>query len=179
VFSKNRLAYVTLIVSIVSIVIIAIIAVISTTRLANSHNANYYSQLNQLSSLNASIVYNSISYNTTFYAAETVQQQEQGYMNVSQPSSTCFKDCGMVFTFSGYMQTCFWMKNTEFPIKQLWLREISPGIYNITAIVNATPYNTTPICNTGNDVLELPSNEIIDGLLNVSMINRNYVIRIS
>lgn len=177
--SKNPFAYVAFIVSIVSIVIIAIIVVILTVGLANFHNANPYSQLNQLSSLNASIVYNSISYNTTFYAAETAQQQEQGYMNVSQPSSTCFKDCGMIFTFSGYMQTCFWMKNTKFPIKQLWLKEISPGIYNITAIANATPYNTTSICNMGNDVLELPSNEIIDGLLNVSMINRDYVIRIS
>ena len=120
------------------------------------HHANGYSQLDELRAVNASIIYNGTYYNATFYVAATAQQQEQGYMNVSQPASPCSAYCGMLFPFAGYVQSCFWMKNTRFPIRQIWLEESSPGVYGITLIANATPYNT----------------------LNVSLINSKYILKI-
>ena len=92
------------------------------------------------------------------YLAANLTQQEQGYMN-----QTGIGDCngikpciGMLFVFQNSSSQCFWMKNTEIPLKQVWINNGA-----ITRIYNATPYSTDVICGYGNWVLETGINQSI------------------
>ena len=86
------------------------------------------------------------------YIANTLQQQQQGYMN-----QTSLGDCnglpgclGMLFVFNRSGDLCFWMENTGIPLEQSWLDQ--NGI--VTYVYNATPYSTTNKCAFGTMVLE-------------------------
>ncbi len=90
--------------------------------------------------------------NYTVYVASNISQQEQGYMN-----QTGLGDCGggvnclgMLFLFGSQGEECFWMKNTEIPLKQMWIA--SNGM--ITYSADAVPYSTSVICANGSMVLE-------------------------
>jgi uncharacterized membrane protein (UPF0127 family) len=99
-------------------------------------------------------------------------------MNYSKPNNTCYSKCGMLFPFAYYTESCFWMKNTYFPIRQMWLKSIGNNSYIVTYVFDAKPLNTTPVCSYGNAVLEIPSNEKIDNLINASSIGIGDIIKI-
>ncbi|MGC8496134.1 MAG: DUF192 domain-containing protein [Candidatus Micrarchaeia archaeon] len=157
----------------------AAIALILMASALSHHGTNY----NQLASLQVApfrIFNGGKSYNTSVYLAITASQQAQGYMNVSINSSnmSCNQRCGMLFPFGSMQYVCFWMKNTKFPIRQFWLKEVNSTangtFYSVVKAENASPYNLSSICGTGNAVLELPLNYRIKGL-NVSAIGQNNI----
>ena len=93
------------------------------------------------------------------YVAENLSQQREGYMN--QPS---LGDCGgrspcigMLFQFHNTSDYCFWMKNTEIPLKQIWIAQNGLVVYT----ANAAPYSTQNICYIGTSVLETATNSSI------------------
>ena len=98
------------------------------------------------------VISNNSTENYTVYVASNISQQERGYMN-----QTSLGDCGgganclgMLFLFDHQGEECFWMKNTEIPLKQMWIA--SNGM--ITYSANAVPYSTSVICANGSMVLE-------------------------
>ena len=167
----DRIVYILLIIFLVLIVF----------WLNNFHNINTI-PLNSFEIKNMEIFIGNNTYNTTIYVAATPKEQEQGYMNVSISNYSCKYKCGMLFPFTNMSYVCFWMKNTEFPIKQIWLKQINKTknytIYSIVKIANALPYNTTPICAYGSAVLEIPSQYNINGL-NVSKISNKTIFKIN
>ncbi len=86
------------------------------------------------------------------YVASNYSQQAQGYMNqTSLGDCTGRPNClGMLFVFGYQGDECFWMKNTEIALKQLWISD--NGV--VTYSANAIPYSTTSICASGSMVLE-------------------------
>lgn len=92
------------------------------------------------------------------YVASSTAEQERGLMyQRSMGSCGGLGDCyGMLFVFPNASDECFWMKNTEMPLKQFW---ITSNL--ITAQVNGTPYSTKTYCNTGGWVLEAPANSTL------------------
>lgn len=101
------------------------------------------------------------SNSTSYYAyfAQTTAQQELGYMN-----QTWIGDCnmhapclGMVFDIGNQSNICFWMKNTEIPLKQIWISNTG----TVTYIYNGIPYSTVSICSPGTYVLETSINSTI------------------
>jgi len=130
-------------------------------------------QLSLLKSCGLTIIASNNTYNTTIYEAITQAEQEQGYMNVSIVGKNveCKNNCGMLFPFNTPQESCFWMKDTEFQIKQIWLNE-SGGEARVVYIENASPYSTNIVCAYGNAVLELPMNYTISNL-SVSKIGYN------
>lgn len=99
---------------------------------------------------------NSLTYGV--YLALTPLQQQIGLMNVSSIGNCDgLGNCiGMLFVFQNVSQQCFWMKNTEIPLKQDW---ITNG--TVTSQVNATAYSTVAYCHQGNMVLETATNSSI------------------
>ncbi|MCW6159998.1 MAG: DUF192 domain-containing protein [Candidatus Micrarchaeales archaeon] len=98
------------------------------------------------------VISNNSTENYTVYVASNISQQEQGYMN-----QTSIGDCGgeanclgMLFPFGYQGEECFWMKNTEIPLKQMWIA----GNGLITYSADAVPYSTSVICANGSMVLE-------------------------
>jgi uncharacterized membrane protein (UPF0127 family) len=93
------------------------------------------------------------------YIAQNLYQQELGYMN-----QTSLGDCaahspclGMLFQFQNTSDYCFWMENTEIPLKQVWISQNGTVIYE----ANATPYSVQNICHVGISVLETSPNQAI------------------
>jgi len=148
----------------IAIVLAALILVLLTFSLTLQQKA-MTNQLSLLKSCDLAIIANNNIYNTTIYEAITQAEQEQGYMNVSIVGKNveCKNNCGMLFPFNTLQESCFWMKNTEFPIKQIWLNE-SGGEAKVVYIENASPYSTNIVCGYGNAVLELPMNYTISNL---------------
>ena len=56
----------------------------------------------------------------------------------------------MLFAFSNYSNVCFWMENTEIPLKQIWIAA-NGSVVNES---DAVPYSTALICHNGKAVLE-------------------------
>jgi uncharacterized membrane protein (UPF0127 family) len=97
------------------------------------------------------------------YIANTPEQQQLGFMNV-----TSFGNCnglatdgveclGMLFNFSSSQNLCFWMHDTEIPLEQDWIA----SNHTVTSIYQAQPENDLTVCYPGQYVLETnPSEEI-------------------
>lgn len=103
------------------------------------------------------------------YIATTKQQQEQGFMNVSNLGYG-----SMIFIFNNQTEHCFWDKNTQFNLTLAWINVTQKDGYNvqgqnyeqeyfgkITAISHLTAYNTTPICANSNMAWEINANNNI------------------
>lgn len=90
------------------------------------------------------------------YVANSVAQQEQGFMNVTSFGScngaaTSAKPCiGMIFNFSSSQSLCFWMHDTEIPLEQVWLAANG----TVTYVYQAQAENNTSVCYYGKYVLE-------------------------
>ncbi len=64
---------------------------------------------------------------------------------------------GMLFVYTSEQPLCFWMENTEIPLKQVWINAAG----SVVAVYNATPYSTNSVCSNGEYVLEtLPNSSI-------------------
>ena len=64
---------------------------------------------------------------------------------------------GMLFVYTSEQPLCFWMENTEIPLKQVWINPAG----SVVAVYNATPYSTNSVCSNGEYVLEtLPNSSI-------------------
>lgn len=86
------------------------------------------------------------------YLADTPAEWSDGLMNYTFSCNLPDKCMnGMLFLFPNESQKCFWMKNTPEPLTQAWID--ANGV--VTAVYNATPEDTSTICNDGNAVLEL------------------------
>ena len=89
------------------------------------------------------------------YIANTPIEQATGlmYMNSMENCNGIGNCYGMLFVFPNSSDECFWMKNTEMPLKQFW-------IYNNTIIyeIRGIPYSLKSFCHYGNYVLEASIN---------------------
>ena len=96
--------------------------------------------------------------NTTYfgsvYIAANLSQQERGYMNSTSigncGNASTYKCVGMLFVFENDSVECFWMENTQMPLRQLWIN----NNYTVVYAYNASPYSTSSICYPGMYVLE-------------------------
>jgi len=150
---------------IIAIMVLTAIIILLLTFIIMFQKKAMVNQLSLLKTCNLTIKTNNSTYNTTVYEAITQAEQEQGYMNVSIVGENveCKDNCGMLFPFNTSQESCFWMKDTEFPIKQIWLN-YSNGEAKVVYIENASPYSTNIVCAYGNAVLELPMNYTINSL---------------
>ncbi|HVC58309.1 MAG TPA: DUF192 domain-containing protein [Candidatus Acidoferrales bacterium] len=103
--------------------------------------------------------YNGVNTNYGVYLADTENLAERGYMNQSSIGdckgiSPCM---GMLFYFQNTTSLCFWMKNTEIPLRQYWLDNNMTVIY----AYNAVPESTHGQCYVGSGVLETSMNQSI------------------
>ncbi len=105
--------------------------------------------------------YNNTTSTYSIYLALTMQQQQEGYMNVSTIGNcNNMGNClGMLFVFPNYSDECFWMKNTTIPLRQTW---INPSGYPTYSYVG-TPLSLEPICSYGKYVIETLPNTTISG----------------
>lgn len=85
------------------------------------------------------------------YLALNQSQQQLGYMNqTSLGNCNGHSPCiGMLFLFSGENTYCFWMKNTEIPLEQIWFNTNTE-----THVYTGQPYSTATACYPGFAVLE-------------------------
>lgn len=97
--------------------------------------------------------------NYTVYIASNSSQQQRGYMN-----QTGIGDCGgaenclgMLFVFRTQSVWCFWMENTEIPLRQSWIATNGTVTYSAVAV----PYSTANVCANGTMVLETSPNASI------------------
>ncbi len=84
------------------------------------------------------------------YVADNVVKWSIGYMNVSTYDPRGVGAVGMIFLFPTNSTYCFWMKNTQIPLKIVWVAGTSP-----TALSYGRPLDATPVCGFGDKVLEL------------------------
>ena len=93
------------------------------------------------------------------YIAQNLPQQEQGYMNqTSLGNCNGHSPCvGMLFLFKNTSNYCFWMENTEIPLRQSWISQNGTVVY----ATDATPYSIQSICSVGIAVLETSPNQSI------------------
>jgi len=87
------------------------------------------------------------------WIAGTPKQQAEGMMNRMDFGGKY----GMLFVFNSQQPLCFWMKDTEIPLKQIWINQSN----HVTDIYSAQPYNTSSVCAYGTYVLEIPINESV------------------
>ncbi len=98
------------------------------------------------------------------YVASTVDQQVQGFQNVtnfgncnglSKNSSTlCI---GMIFVTSSTQNLCFWMHDTPLPLEQVWIS----SSYKVVYVYQAQPESDKNVCQNAQDVLETSPNMTI------------------
>ncbi len=105
--------------------------------------------------------------NTTYYAylANTPALQEEGYMNATALGNCdAYIPCiGMLFAFQNQTDLCFWMKNTQIPLRQTWLNQSGYPAYTYIG----TPYSKQVICSEGQYVIETAPSTAILGRVSI------------
>lgn len=107
-----------------------------------------------------------ISSNYFVYTAITPSQLQQGYMNVSNTGDCNNKGrcIGMLFEFPSESSECFWMENTQIPLKQTWINASGYPVYTY----NGTPLSTQAVCHDGKYVLETNPNFSVYGYITLN-----------
>lgn len=107
--------------------------------------------------------YNNTTFVKSVYLALSVQQQAEGYMNVSTVGNcnNAGQCIGMLFVFQNQTNLCFWMENTAIPLRQTWLNQSGYPTYTYIG----APYSTQPICSYGQYVIETEPNVSIMGYI--------------
>lgn len=79
-------------------------------------------------------------------------QQLDGLMYATEADLQGLNVSGMMFVFQRSADECFWMSNTQIPLRQAWI-ESNVIVY----VYSATPYSTASKCYNGDEVLEVPA----------------------
>ena len=136
------------------LVVLAVVAVLYYLYASLSLPLGFYYQTEHVTVFNQSQVCTGCTGTSEdVWVASTLKQQNTGMMNRYSFEG----EYGMLFVYQSQQQLCFWMENTPIPMRQVWINQSG----YVTAVYNATPYNTTPVCSYGTYVLEMPENENI------------------
>lgn len=160
--TKDKSTVLLLVIVLIAILLVYVKSTENTSTIPTTSYATTINSENLNSEFNITRV--SVSYNntnTTYYAylASTINQQLLGYMNQSSIGncngmSPCL---GMLFLFNSSQNLCFWMKNTEIPLNQVWVAQNGSVVQEYIG----TPYSTAVVCATGIAVIETSTNQSI------------------
>jgi uncharacterized membrane protein (UPF0127 family) len=95
------------------------------------------------------------------YVASTVDQQVQGFQNVTNfgncngfSSNSSARCIGMIFVTSSTQNLCFWMHDTPLALEQVWIS----SSYKVVYVFQAQPESEKSVCQNAQDVLETSPN---------------------
>ena len=114
-------------------IIIVCLAIVFCAWYFFPHDSNSGPDLNETSQPNVVFMLQNGTADTVYVqVADTLQEQEQGLMNVTDLP----EDNGMIFVFGTVQPESFWMKNTPLPLDMVFVSD------NLT--INDINYNATP-----------------------------------
>ncbi len=149
--------------------IIVVIVFVSLILLSLNRNNTNVSTYESDKMLNNSFNITQIAISGTkyyVYAAVSLPQQEEGYMNSSTIGNCDGKEkcIGMLFIFGNYSDECFWMENTLIPLRQTWLNNTGYPTYSY----NGIPLSQKVVCANGRYVLETSPNFTVNGQVEIN-----------